>query len=245
MSAQAIQFFGDVTFLREHDHFLLQALRIHLGLHVGETVEDFLALGGEHLRDQFAQGHHVFFDGAQALVDQPRQLRAFALAAGLQLLEALIEQCQRFGVQGLRVGGVAYQYAGPGKDLQRVQRCRILDQAGDGLGGGDQLRGALLIDLQRLAGVFFGEAQGAFKLAPRYTLAQGFTNSALEVAKGLRQAQVGFQVAAVDRAQFPAQGALDAGFFDAGEGGHAVHHGGTSQGRSAQNQGSGNPISMN
>ncbi|MNI56646.1 hypothetical protein D3C73_1116610 [compost metagenome] len=245
MSAQAIQFFGDVAFLREHDHFLLQALRVHLGLHVGETVEDFLALGGEHLRDQFAQGHHVFFNGRQAIVDQPCQLRAFALAASLEFFQAFVEQRQCFGVQGLRVGRITHQHAGPGQDFERIQCGRILDQAGDRLGGGNQLCGAVLIHLQRFAGVFFGEAQGAFELAPRYALAQGFTDGAFEVAKGVRQAQVGFQVAAVDRAQFPAQGALDAGFFDAGEGGHAVHHGGTSQGRSAQNQGSGNPISMN
>ena len=51
--------------------------------------------------------------------------------------------------------------------------------------------------------------------------------------------------AAVDRAQFPAQGALNAGFFDAGEGGHAVHHGGTSQCRSAQKRRSARTISMN
>src|SRR5690606_1591862 len=46
-----------------------------------------------------------------------------------------------------------------------------------------------------------------------------------EVAEGVRQAQVRFQVAVVDRAQFPAQGAVGGGRLDAGEGGHAVHHG--------------------
>jgi hypothetical protein len=29
------------SLLREHDHFLFQALRVQLGLHVGEAVEDF------------------------------------------------------------------------------------------------------------------------------------------------------------------------------------------------------------
>ncbi len=131
-----------IALLREHDHFLLQALRVHLGLHVGKAVEHFLALGGEHLRNQFAQGHHVFFNGRQALVDQACQLRAFALAAGLELFEALVEQCQCLGVQRLRVSRIAHQYAGPGQHFQWVERGRVLDQAGDGLGGCNQLRGA-------------------------------------------------------------------------------------------------------
>nr|BFE93001.1 hypothetical protein GCM10020185_35370 [Pseudomonas brassicacearum subsp. brassicacearum] len=158
--------------MREHDHFLFQALRVQLGLHVGETVEDFLALGGEHLRDQFAQGADVFFNGGQALVDQPGQLRAFALAAGLEFLEAFIEQCHRLGVQRLWVARIAHQHAGPSQDFQWIQGSRVLDQAGDGFGGGDQLRGALAVHLQGFASAFFSEAQGAFQLAPGQALAQ-------------------------------------------------------------------------
>ncbi|MNI57398.1 hypothetical protein D3C73_1124560 [compost metagenome] len=125
----------------------------------------------------------------------------------------------------MRVGCIAHQHAWPRQHFQRVQGCRVLDQAGDGFSRRHQLRGAFAIHLQGLAGVFFGKAQGAFQLAPRDGLAQRFAGRAFEVAEGFGQAQVRFQVAAVDRAQFPAQGALGAGFFDAGEGGHAVYHG--------------------
>eukprot|EP01034_Spumella_vulgaris_P033760 gene33759-41648_t len=136
MGAQAVEFFGDVAFLCEQDHFLFQAHRVEVGLHVGEAVEDFLTLSGQHLRHQFAQGHDVGLDGRQAFVDQAGQLGAFALAAGLEFLQTLGEQGEGFGVEGLRVAGVGHQHAGPGQHLQRVQRGRLLDQAGDGCGGG-------------------------------------------------------------------------------------------------------------
>jgi hypothetical protein len=56
------------SLLREHDHFLFQALRVQFGLHVGEAVEDFLALGGEHLRHQFTQGHVFFMEVRRSLI---------------------------------------------------------------------------------------------------------------------------------------------------------------------------------
>ncbi|MNJ61161.1 hypothetical protein D3C77_569350 [compost metagenome] len=87
------------------------------------------------------------------------------------------------------------------------------------------MRGALAVDLQGLAGVFFIEAQGAFDLAARQALAQAFTHGAFEVAQGLGQAQVRLQVTMVDRAQLPDQGALAAGALDTSKSGHAVHHG--------------------
>ncbi len=83
MGAQAVEFFGDVAFLREQDHFLLQTLRVEFGAHVGHAVENFLALGGQHLRHQLAHGCDFAAHGVEALVDQARQIAAFAVAAGL------------------------------------------------------------------------------------------------------------------------------------------------------------------
>ncbi|MNE80490.1 hypothetical protein D3C80_1770630 [compost metagenome] len=76
----------------------------------------------------------------------------------------------------------------------------MLDQAGHGLGGGDQLGGALAIHLQRFAGAVLGEAQGAFDFAARQTIAQRLAHRAFEVTEIFRQAQVWLQVAVVDRA---------------------------------------------
>ncbi|MCY1179604.1 hypothetical protein D9M73_200130 [compost metagenome] len=56
-------------------------------------------------------------------------------------------------------------------------------------------------------------------------MAQRFAHGAFEVAQGFGQAQVRFEIAMVDRAQFPTEGALGTGPLDAGKGGHAVHHG--------------------
>ncbi|MCY1511769.1 hypothetical protein D9M68_462070 [compost metagenome] len=229
MGGQAVQLLGDVALLGEQHQLLLQALRVELGLQLGEAVEDLLPLSGEHLRHQGAQRGDFGLDRIQALAEQLGQLGAFAGAAVLQFAEGGVEGFQRRLVERLRVGRIGYQHAGPGQHFQRVERRRLGDQRGHRLGGGDHLGGAFAIDLQRLAGTVFGEAQGAFHLAARQALAQRLAHRAFEVAEGFRQAQVRFQVAVVDRAQFPAQGAVGTGPLDAGEGGHAVHHGKTSQ----------------
>jgi len=124
----------------------------------------------------------------------------------------------------LWVDCVADQYARPAKYLQRVNRCGLADQCGNAFGGGDQLAGALAVDLQGGAVVFLGEAQSAFHLAARDAFAQGIANRAFEVAEGVRQAQVRLEIAMIDRADFPAEGAMGAGLLAAGKGRHAVDH---------------------
>ncbi len=158
--------------------------------------------------------------GLQAFVDQPCQLLALALTASLELGERFVEQRQGLGIQRLWVGGIGHQYTGPGQHFEGIEH-----ESGHGFSGGDQLRGALAIDLQRLAAAFFTQAQGTFDLAAREPLAKAFADRAFEIAQGLGQTQMRLQVAVVDRAQLPAQGALAAGALDAGKGGHAVHHG--------------------
>ncbi|MNZ62488.1 hypothetical protein D3C78_806130 [compost metagenome] len=211
--------------MRQQDHFLFQALRVELGLHVTEAVEDLLPLGGEHLRYQDAQGGDLAGHVVQALVDQSGQLGAFAVTAILQFVQGLFEQGHGFAVERLRVGGISHQHARPGQYFERIERCWLLDQAGDCLGGGNQLRGALAINLQGLAVILFVEAQGALDLAARQALAQALAHSTFEVAEGFWQAQVRLQVAMIDRAQFPDQGAPATGALDTSKSGHAVHHG--------------------
>ncbi|MNE41755.1 hypothetical protein D3C76_822050 [compost metagenome] len=225
MGGQPVEFFGDIALLRQQDHFLFQALRVEFGLHVGKAIEDFLPLGRQHLRDHHAQGGDFHRHAVQALVDQASQFSPFAIAAVLQFRECFAEQHQRLVIQGLRVGGIGNQDAWPGQYFQGIQRGGLLDQAGHGFRGGDQLGGALAIDLQGLAGAFLGVTQRALDLAPGQALAQRFAHGAFEVAQGFGQAQVRFEIAMVDRAQFPTEGALGTGPLDAGKGGHAVHHG--------------------
>ena len=200
-------------------------MRIELGLHFGEAGFDLGALPGEHLRHQFAQGGDFVEDAVEALIEQLGQLGAFAGTAGLEFTQCLVEQLQSGSVQRLRVGRVGHQHAGPGQHFQRVERGRLLDQCGDLFGSGNQLAGAVGVDLQRLAGTFFGEAQGALHLAARQALAQRFAHRAFEVAEGFRQAQVRLEITVVDRAQLPAQCAVSGCLLIAGKGRHAVNHG--------------------
>ena len=228
VGAEAVQLFGHVALLRQQHQLLLQALGVEFGFHLGEAVEDLLPLGGEHLRHQLAQGGDFRRHGVEALVEQFGQLGAFAATAVFQFIQGLVEQLHGFGVLRLRVGAIGHQYAGPGQHFEGIEGRGLLDQAGDALGGADQLGGAFAVQLQGLAGGFFSEAQGAFHLAARQALAQGVAHAAFEVAEGFRQAQLRLQVTVVHRAQFPAQGAVGASPFRTGEGGHAVHHGRTS-----------------
>ncbi|MCY1175819.1 hypothetical protein D9M73_160740 [compost metagenome] len=228
MGGQAVELFGDIALLRQQDHFLFQTLRVEFRLHFGETVENLLPLVAEHFRNQRAQVGHFIDDRRQALVDDLRQFGAFAGAAGLQFIQRLVECGQCLRIEGLRIGGIGHQHARPGQHGERVERCGLLDQGGHALGGSDQLCGAFTVDLQRLAGVVLDETQGALHLAARQALAQRFAHAAFEIAEGFRQTQVRFQIAVIDRAQLPAQGAIGTGPFHAGECGHAVHHGATS-----------------
>ncbi len=200
-------------------------MRLEFGLHFSAAVENLLPLAGEHLRHQLAQGGHLLEDAVEALIEQLGQLGPFALATVFQLVQGLGEQRQGALVQCLRIGGIGHQYAGPAEHFQWVERRGLFDQAGDVFGGGDQLRGALKVDLQGLAGIVIAKAQGAFDLAARQAVAQRFAHRAFEVAEAFRQAQMRFQVAMVDRAQLPAQGAVGTGLLGAGEGCHAVDHG--------------------
>ncbi|GBH06748.1 hypothetical protein KPSA1_00079 [Pseudomonas syringae pv. actinidiae] len=225
MRAEAVQLFGHVAFLCQQNHLLLQPLRIELGFHVGKAVEHFLTLSGQHLGHQCAQGGNFLDNGRQALIQQPGQACTFTAAPQFQFAQRVIEQRQRLGVQHLRVAGIGDQHARPRQHLKRIQRGRLLDQAGNRFGGGDQLTRTLAINLQRLAGGLFDKAQGAFNLATRQALAQRFANRALQITERFRQAQVRLQVTMIDRAQLPAQCALGASPLYSGEGSHAVHNG--------------------
>ena len=146
VGAEAIQLFGDIAFLRQNHQLLLQALRVEFGLHLGAAVENLLALSGEHLWHQFAQGDDLFKNAIQALIEQLGQFAAFALAAVLQFVQGLGEQAQGALIQCLRVGGVSNQYTGPTEHFQWVESGGLLDQAGHAFGGGDQLGGTLQVD---------------------------------------------------------------------------------------------------
>ncbi len=224
MGGQPVEFFGDIAFLRQQYHFLFEALRVQFGTHFGAAIEQFLPLQGKHLRHLRAQGGGFLGDGIQALVDQPGQFFAFTLAAVPEFGQRLVKQRQGGIVECLRIGRIADQHARPAQYFQWVERRGLLDQRRHGLGCGDQLTGALAVDLHGAAAAVFGEAQRAFHLAARKPLAQGVAHRAFEIAKGFRQAQVGFEVTMVDRADFPAEGAVVTGLFGAGEGGHAVDH---------------------
>jgi len=163
-------------------------------------------------------------DAVQAFAEQLGQLLALAAATFLELLQRLVEQLECALVERLRIERIADQHTRPAEHLQRIDGGRLADQRGNAFSGGDQLAGALLVDLQVAALAFLREAQGAFHLAARESFAQGIAHLAFEVAKGFRQAQVRLQIAMIDRADFPTEGAMGAGLLAAGKGRHAVDH---------------------
>uniref|UniRef100_A0A1I7XYU5 Secreted protein n=1 Tax=Steinernema glaseri TaxID=37863 RepID=A0A1I7XYU5_9BILA len=69
---------------RDDEKGAAATLRVEFGLHVGKAVQHLLALGGEHLRHQGAQGGDFLAHAVEALVDQSGEFRAFAVAAVLE-----------------------------------------------------------------------------------------------------------------------------------------------------------------
>ena len=137
------------------------------------------------------------------------------------LLETVAGCLQQFGL----VCFVAVEYARPGQQFERVDGCGVAQLLADLLAGPHQGLQQWLIEGDVL-GLFGGrvKAQGALDLAPGQLLAQALTQGTFQFPEGFGQAQAGFQITVVDRADFPDQGTLVRGLLAASKGGHAVHH---------------------
>ena len=93
------------------------------------------------------------------------------------------------------------------------------------VGALDDEFGQLFIDVQLAGGGLGGlEAQVALHLAALQLGAEALTQNRLQAAQLFRQANVGLQIALVDRTNFPNGCAPVALEFLAGVGGHAVNH---------------------
>src|SRR5690606_36512672 len=135
----------------------------------------------------------------------------------LELLQRLIEQLIGLLHQVALLGFDASQYPGPGQQFQRVDGSGIGQLAADLSGRFQQLADKGLVQAQLLIAVADGiEAQGALQFAPGELFAQPLAQRALQLAEGFGQAQAGFQVAMVYRAQLSYEAALPGALFAAG-----------------------------
>src|SRR5690606_22886141 len=122
----------------------------------------------------------------------------------------------------------AAEHTGPCQQLQRVDRCGIVQLTADAASGLDELVEQRLVETQVRVGVGDGvEAQGAFHFAAGQLLAQALTQRAFQITEGVGQAQGCTEVGVVDRPELPRQVALIGAEVTAGKGRHAEYHGST------------------
>ena len=98
MGGEAVQLLGDIALLRQQDQFLLQALRIEFGLSSAKRSRIFCRWLASMVGYQFAQVADFHQHRVEPIVEQLRQLLAFARAGRPELLQGLAEGFQGGGV---------------------------------------------------------------------------------------------------------------------------------------------------
>ncbi|MNU93211.1 hypothetical protein D3C71_831480 [compost metagenome] len=224
MHLQAIQLFGHVDLLGQQHDFLLDAGRIQLHLGLGQAVGELLALPFDDLRQVHPHLLHFHLDAIQTLLDQCLEVGPFAGAGGEEIFHGQIETAEQFG------GDRVHVLLGGGHDPRPAQHVHRVELAlarffHYPVGAVDDEFGQLFIDMELAGGgLRCLEPQVALHLAALQLGTETLTQDRLQAAQLLRQADVGFQIALVDRTNFPNGCAPVALEFLAGVGGHAVNH---------------------
>ena len=224
MHLQTIQLFGHVDLLGQQHDLLLDAGRIQLHLGFGQPVGELLALPLDDLRQVDAHLLHFHLNTGQTLLDQRLEVGPFAGAGGEEIFHGLVKTAEQLGGDRVHVLLGGSHDARPAQYVDRIELAltRLFHYPA---GAVDDELGQLFIDMELAGGGLSGfKTQVALHLAALQLGAETLTQNRLQAAQLLRQANVGFQIALVDRTNFPNGCAPVALEFLAGVGGHAVNH---------------------
>ncbi len=224
MHLQPIQLFRHVDLLGQQYDLLLDTGRIQLHLGFGQTVGELLALPLDDLRQVHAHLLHFYLNAGQTLFDQRLEVGPFAGAGGEEIFHGLVKPAEQLGGNRIHVLLGGSHHARPAQHVDRIKLtlARLFHYP---VGAVDDELGQLFIDVQLAGGSLGGlEAQVALHLAALQLGAEALTQNRLQAAQLFRQANVGLQIALVDRTNFPNGCAPVALEFLAGVGGHAVNH---------------------
>lgn len=157
-------------------------------------------------------------------MQQIGQRAAFPGACLIECIKTLIEQGQRLWFEAIAAVLAPLQYPGKGKNAGDIHRCRVVYQIADSACSGGQLLNQRFIQGQGAVAALQLVAQGELNLAAAEVRATALAQRPFQAAQGIGQAWGHFEIAVVDRFQFPDQGGLSAALFDPGKRGHAVNH---------------------
>jgi hypothetical protein len=190
---------------------------------VGQARGQLGALAFADRRDQGADLGGDALDPIHALGNGGGQLRALAFTRGHELVQHLVHQRQRLGLQRGRFDRLALQHA---RVLQQLGEAHAhLRESGlQALGQPAQLVDQHLVDRQRGCHFRCAQAQHRIELAAVQAAGDLLAQGRLDRAQLLGQAQAQLQEAVVDRAQLAGKRAPGGCAFAAGVGGHAPNH---------------------
>jgi hypothetical protein len=163
------------------------------------------------------------FDRVHALGDRHRKLAAFAFARRDELLEHLVQQGERGGVEGLGIERAGLQHAGI---LQQVGELhpQLRKAHAQALCQHAQALDRRFVQLQQLDALACAQTQHQVDLAAREPRGDALAQRRFQDAQLLRQAHAHFEEAMIDRAQLAGQHPAFGAAFAGGEGGHAANH---------------------
>src|SRR5690606_25793289 len=163
--------------------------------------------------------------GLNALENEAMQLSSFALACLNQFLECLVEQGQGLGFGTIGDLIAVTQHTWPFQDVDNRQRRTAAGKVKNFAACVIEPNHQILVNTQGAAVIFF---HFQTKLAVDLAASDGFTQhvayGGLQRPQGIRQAQAGFEVAMIDRADLPHQDGTANSSLPSSEGGHAQYH---------------------
>src|SRR3569832_1144058 len=225
MRIEAVELLFHVETLAQQDHLLLEALRIELGLHLGEARSELFAKSHAHFRQTLAGLRRLGRHGLAPLRDEFLKLGALARARRRQLRERLIEQRERSRRELFDIGRRRLHHARPAQNLERTYG-----------GGMTQQRIHLgrrrhhTLRLFRIKGQYHRQqrrrqpTQQANDQAAQHRRRHSLAQRRLDHAQLFGQARRELKITMIHRTQLPHQRPPRRGSLAAREGSHTMNH---------------------
>ena len=156
--------------------------------------------------------------------EELRQPLSLAGAHFLQLGEHPLEQRDRLGADFLHVRCRLCDHSRPAQHVERVCGREAVAQLGDTAARFMKASHQVFVQQQAAAGLVLEmQPQRAIDLAARQPLAQQLACRCLDMTQRVGKAQLGFQIAMVDRTNLPGKRTPGQSRFAAGKRGHTVN----------------------
>ena len=167
---------------------------------------------------------HFGRHAVETLFDQRFQRLAFGFAGDDKVIQRAVQRAQDFSGNSVQILLMSRHYARPAQNIDRIDFAFVALHF-DPVGGVNQLLCQFFVEDQlALRARVLLKTQGTFDFTAGQTGTNTFTHHGLQATELLRQAEVGFQISLVYRAQFPRGATPFTLDFTPGVGGHTADH---------------------